>query len=761
LAIALSSIADAVIFRPLPVARADEIVRIFSTSPLHSLGFVSYPDYRDIARGTRTLSSVAAQTQVLLAVGAGNTELRMRMGLAVNAHYFDALGVRMHAGRSFHEDENRHAVVVLSHSFWQRQYNADAAMVGRTIFLAHAPFTVIGIAPAGFGLDRFLHEDFYVPLGVYAAGLLPVTGRPWEDRGRRYLSLYARRSAPLAAVQAELGSLTAQFAREFPVTNRQQKLIDMTDLDARIASAGGLHTAAWVLLSLALLSVCAASSNVCGLLLLRAEARAGEYALKVALGASAARLLREAFTESWALTAIGTATAIPLAWAGLKAAQRLWEMPTDLAVHMDARIDGRMALIAVAGACVTILLCTAVPAYAAQRESVPLTALRYAVRSPLRSVLVVVQVALAAALLGSGASLLASMLSASRADLGYRTDHILTMTFDPSQTLADKTHTRAFYRALLDRTALLPGVRQTALAQFLPLGFTAAQKRVKIAALDSVAVWMNTITPGYFDLMRMPLIAGRDFNTHDTDGTAPVAVVNEALARYWPDGRALGEIMEVDGLRTEVVGVVETAKYQQISEAPRPFFYLPYEQNFVPRMTLHIRTLGAPAASTPSVLAAAREIDPAQPVSEIRPFEQFLSHGALFTARIGVTVTAVAGGCIWVLSLTGLYACIASAIHRREREIGIRRALGARRWSIAGLVLTHGAKLTLAGIGIGWMLAAAGQRWTGQMIQQNGMGNWAGPAAASAVAAIASLAACFLPAWRASRGHPAIALRRI
>ncbi len=760
LAIALSSIADAVIFRPLPVARPDEIVRIFSASPLHSLGFVSYPDYRDIARGTRTLSSAAAQTQVLLAVGAGPTEMRVRMGLAVSADYFDVLGVAMQAGRAFREDEDRHAVVILADAFWRGQYSADASIVGRKIFLAHTPFMVIGITPAGFGLDRFLHEDYYVPLGVYAAGLLPVTGRPWEDRGRRYLSIYARRSAPLTAVQADLASLSAQLAHEFPVTNRRQNFIAMADLAARIATAGSLYTAAWVLVALALLSLCVAASNVCGWLLLRGEARAGEYALKVALGASPGRLLREAFTESCALAALGTAAAMPIAWAGLGAARRLWEMPTDLAIHLDARIDARMTMIAAAGACVMMLVCTAVTARAAHQRSLPLSSLRYAGRSPLRSVLVIVQVALAAALLGSGASLLAAMRSASRADLGYRTDHILTMTFDPSQTLADEARTRAFYRDLLAHTTPLPGVRQAALAQFLPLGFTAAQKRIKIAAADSYAVWMNTVTPGYFDLMRMPLAAGRDFTAYDSDRTQPVAVVNEALARYWPGGRAVGEVMEIDGRRTEVVGVAKNAKYQQIGEAPRPFLYLPYEQNFVPRMTLHVRTLGAPAAAAPSVLAVARAIDPAQPVSEIRPFEQFLSQGALFTARIGVTVTAAAGGCSWILSLTGLYACIASSIRRREREIGIRRALGASRWSIAGLVLTHGAKLTLSGIAIGWILAAAAQRWTGQMIQQNRMVNWTAPAEAAVAVALASLAGCFLPAWRASSGHPAIALRR-
>jgi predicted permease len=782
LAVALSSIADAVLFRPLPVARPDEIVRVYSASPLHSLGFVSYFDYRDFARARTlrgplapsapALCGMIAQTQVLLAVGARtgrptDQPPEMRLGLAVSSNYFDVLGVPARLGRTFSENEDRQPVVILSDSFWRRRFAADPAILGRAVSLAQAPFTVIGVAPPGFGLDRFLHEDFYVPIGVYAAGILPVTGRPLEDRGRRYFSIYARRGAPVAAVQADLASIAAQLSREFPLTNHQQKVVVMTELAARLAAAGSMQAVAWILLALAALSVAAAASNAGGLLLLRSEARAGEYALKVALGASRPRLLREALAESLFLSTLGTTAAIPLAWAALKAAHRLWELPTDLPMTMDAHIDARMAMLAIGCAFLTTILCALAPAWVTHGATHPIASLRYTSNSRLRGALVILQVAFAAALLGSGASLLAGVTSVSHIDLGYRTDHILTMTFDPSQTQSDETRTRAFYRELLERTPQLPGVRAAALAQFVPLGFTAAQKQVKIAAASPdaistgpMAVWMNTITPGYFELMRMPLIAGRDFNAQDTARTTPVVVVNEALARFWSDGRALGQSMEVDGRHVEVIGVVKTAKYQQVGEAPRPFFYLPYEQNFVPRLTLHVHTYGAPASIAPSVLAAARAIDPAQPASDIRPLDQFLSRGALFTARIGVMVTAAAGFCAWALSLTGLYACIASSVRRRRREIGIRRALGASRWSVTRLVLIQGAKFTLAGISIGLVFAAMAQHWAGQIASQNGSMRLPALALTDVIVAATSLAACLIPAWRASGLDPAVALRR-
>jgi predicted permease len=750
LALALSSIADAILFRPLPVAHPEQIVRIYSASPLHSLGFVSYLDYQDFARA-RTLAGAAAQSQVLLAVGthANDRAAEVRMGLAVTANYFDVLGVSAGWGRTFREEEEREAVVVLADAFWRGRWGGDRGILGRSITLAGTPFTVIGIAPPGFGLDRFLHEDFYVPIGVYAAGLLPSTGRPLEDRSRRFLSVYARRSAPLAAAQGDLAAMAAALSREFPATHRQQKAAVMTESAARAAAAGGMQKIAWLLLALAALTVAAALSNVSGLMLLESEARAGEYALKVALGASPLRLLGEALRRSAVLAALGTAAAVPLAWAALKAAARLWELPTSLPMRMDARIDLRIAVVAGGCALVATLFCALAPAAMARR----VMSSRVTSSNTLRGVLVMLQVALAAGLLGSGASLFAGMRSASRIDLGYRTDHILTMTFDPSQMQRDETRTRAFYRELLERASRLPGVRAAAMAQSVPLGFTAAQKQVSFAAAgpDPMAVWSNTVTPEYIELMRMPVLAGRTFDARDTEKSLPVAVINQALAHFWPEGRALGQTIHIEGRAAEVIGIVQTALYQQVGEAPRPFLYLPYAQNFVPRMTLHIQTYGDPASVAPEIVEEARAVDPAPSASEIRALDDFLSHGALFAARVGVTVTGAAGACACGLSLTGLYACMASAAQRRRREIGIRRALGATRGSITRLLLAQAAKLTITGTGLGLGIAAGAQPGPGLLH----------PAALALTAGLvmaASLSACILPLWRAAGGDPAVAL---
>jgi hypothetical protein len=271
---------------------------------------------------------------------------------------------------------------------------------------------------------------------------------------------------------------------------------------------------------------------------------------------------------------------------------------------------------------------------------------------------------------------------------------------------------------------------------------------------------MNTVTPGYFELMRLPLVAGRTFTDRDTDHTTQVAIVNETMTKYWPERRAVGQVIEIDGHKVEIIGVVKTAKYQQVGEAPKPFFYLPYEQSYVPRMTLHIETKGTPASEASAVLAAARDIDPAQPASEIRPLDRFFSAGALFGARIGVTVTAAAGGCAWLLSLAGLYACIASAVNRRRREIGIRMALGAGRLAVMRLVLAQGVRLSVTGIALGLILAALAEHWISRIVSAERSLRLPAEAAAGAIVAAACLAACLVPAWRAAHEDSAIALRR-
>jgi predicted permease len=765
LAIALVSFADAILWRPLPVARPAEIVRVYSASPLHSSGYVSYLDYEDFARGARTVSGIAAQSQILLAVGGRANEVpEVRMGLAVTPNYFEALGVQAEIGRTLDSNDSRAAVVVLADTFWREHFSGNRSVVGNAISFGGVPFTIVGVAPRGFGLDPFRHEDFYVSIVVYAAGLLPSVGHPLADRGRRYLSVYARRAAPVSAVQGELGAIGTDLAREYPDTNRDQKVRVLTEFAARQETEGGLQVVAWVLLGLAALSILIACSTTSALLLLACEARAGDTALKVMLGARPLHLLRGALAESLMLAAMGMAAAMPVAWAALTMASRVLKLPTDLRMSIDARLDERMVVVATAAAAATALVCAAAPWVMTITRTQRPGSGRVTGGSGARSVLVAIQVSVASALVATGMAWLLGISATRDIDLGYRTDHVLLMTFDPSQVGTDAAHTRSFYRELLRQVHELPGVH-TALAQSVPLGFTGAQKQVSFEAAGSApfSLWMNTVTPGYFALMRMPVLAGRDFDVHDTEDRAPVALVNQTLARMWPGGKALGRTLEIGGRKTEIIGIVKTAKYFQLGESPRPFLFLPYAQNYVPRMTLHLHTQGPPANAAPAVLRVARDLDVSQPVSEIRSLDQYFEYGALFSARIGVAVTAAAGSCALLLALIGLYTCVASAVNQRGRELSIRRALGATRGDAIRLVVSQGARLVVSGMAVGLGMALAAGQWTGPMMASGHALPWKSLALSSTLAgtmvAAASLAARLIPAWRATRLDPAVTLR--
>jgi predicted permease len=752
LAAALASVADAILFRPLPVPRPNEIVRVYTASRLQSLGYFSYPDYEDLSRSSTTLSGMLAQSQVLLAVSARALDApQVRMGLAVTSNYFDLLGVQAQLGRTLRIEDDRAPVVVLSDAFWRARFGRDRGILGRTLQIGSTPFTVIGVAPSGFGLDRFLREDYYIPIGIYKTGRMPGDNGSTAKRTQRFLSVYARRAAPLPVVQAELTALSARLEAQYPDADRGRRAVALSEIAARMRSDKTMPAIAAVLLTLAVLMLAIACANVSGLLILRGEARTGDIALRSAMGAGSLRLLGESVTETLVLALAAVAMAIPLAWSAVRAAVRAVTLPTDMPLMIDARIDGRIWALA-AGAGLLVALICALPAWLATRRTSPSAALRRAGSARvsggnrLRSALVIAQVALAGALIASGGMLLESMLAAGRINLGYRIDHVLALAFDPAQTRSDESHAHAFYRDLLDRVRRLPGVKAVALAQSVPLGLTGAQRQVSIPG----------ISPAYFELMRMPLLAGRAFDDRDTATTPAVAVVNETLAKLWPAGAALGRSMEINGRRIQIVGVVQTAKYFSISEAPRPFFYLPYSQNYVTRMVLHVETAGSPAAIAPAVVAAARVVDAAQTVSEVRALEQYFSQGALFGTRIGFDVTAVTGGCALLLALAGLYSSIASTLQRRRREIGIRRALGASTFGIVRLVLAHGVRLAVIGSAAGAAVALAAKPWLISVPQSN----VATVLIAAALVIAASLAACFIPAWRSARLDPAVALRQ-
>jgi hypothetical protein len=359
------------------------------------------------------------------------------------------------------------------------------------------------------------------------------------------------------------------------------------------------------------------------------------------------------------------------------------------------------------------------------------------------------QVALATGLVATGASLVSSIRSTTRIDPGYRVEHVLTIALDPAQAGYSRDRTRVYYTQLLERVLAVAGVKHAALAQSAVLGYVRVAARVQIAGeRETRSMWMNSITPDYFALLRLALVEGRAFDDRDTDTSAPVAIVNQDLEKLCP----MGTMIRINGQVARVVGVARNAKYFDIHEAPLPFVYLPYAQSYASRMVLHVETAGDPIHAAPAILKTIRELDASQPVSDIRPLRDYLDQGSMFGTRVAVDAIAMVGACAMALALAGVYGVVAHVAARRRREIGIRMALGATRRGVATMILRHAILLVSLGAAGGLALAVYATRLLAATLDL-----W-GVAGAVAVAAV-SLTAAMVPAWRGSAINPAAALR--
>lgn len=695
LAAALASIVDAILLRPLPVARPREIMRLFTASEGQPYGFVSYPDFEDF----RKAKPMVAECLMPVAVG---EPARMKLALAVTPDYFQMLGVGARFGRTFTKEDQ--AVVVLAHG--------SADDVGKSLRVGPKLYTVIGVAPENFELDRFLHADFYIPIRSYGDGKI------LEDRSRRFLTVHLRG----INADAEIASIAARLEREHQETNRGRRAVVLDELTARLRTDKMMAPLAGLLSVLAALIFVIGCANACGALLVRREARAKVTAIKIALGASPMRLLGESLRESGAIATLGCALGFPLARVVIEALRRSIVLPTDFSISIAPHMDGRFIALAFASAGAATLICL--------------------VRIRAHNAIAMVEIALATALAAMGGSLWAGLNAARNIDLGYRTDHISVMTFDPAQGGYDEQRTRAFFHELTERVRSLPGVRGVALAQSVPLGMTGAQRQIRIGDQEEITVWMNIVTPEYFEFMHMALVGGRGFD--DRDG----AIVNQELAKRI----GVGEKMRVGGKLVEVIGVVKTAKYMRWDEAPRPFFYLPYAQNYASRMTLHIESY---ADIFRTVRAVAREI----PASDVRTLREYFDNGAMFGVNIALRIAGVIGGGGLLLALAGLYGVVSSAIARRRREIAIRIALGARHLSVFAMIMRQGMTTVMLGVTVGLVAAQLGSRLLRGFVPGSGDSSLGASAGAAALVIGASVMACAVPAIRALRVDPAAVLR--
>lgn len=774
--VAMFSVADALLLRPLPVPHPREIMSLGAEhhNDVSSVLRMSNPDYLDLRNQSRSFEGLFAYGSMTAGVAAARgAPPQVRIGAPVTGNMFDALHVEPRLGRPFRPDEDqvqgRDAVTVLSYALW-RELGADPALVGRTIQISGIEFTVIGVAPEEFtGPDHFFQPAFYVPAMMWPR----LSGNPaiLEDRAGTTLRVKGRLkpATSFRQAQAELDQIATNLERAHPGTNRNRRLILRTELQTAVVGNKVYSALAAILTLLSGAVLVVACANVAGLLTSRAPLRAKEIALRMAVGAGRIRLIRQLLMESSLIALSGGVLGLPLAYAGI-ALVRQFHFPSELALQPDFELDLRALLANLVIAMGSVILFGPIPAI--QTTRLNLTTAFKARGSESegrrlwgRNALVAAQVAVSLTLLTIAVFASGMFRDELTNGMGFRRDRLAMVTVDPRLLHYDDAQTKRFFQTLAERAAMLPGVKSAALTssmlgQVENYGFQPEGYRFPNGS-EYVAVFGGRIDEHYFDTFGIPIVRGRAFAASDNARAPLVAIINQTLAaHYWPNQNPLGRRFRLNGTEwVEIVGIAQNSHYGYVGEAPREFLYLPYRQTPAGSLTL----LAASEGESASLLAPLRnlvlDLDPAMPIYDSQTMEQFYQAKVTGVGNVLTTLISSLGLMGLALALTGLYALTSYSVSRRTREIGIRMAVGADRRKVVRMVLKQAAWPVLAGIAIGLLMSAGAGRWLRAsfplVYDIRPEIYWA----MALVLLMVALGAAFAPARRASRIDPMTALR--
>ena len=703
---------------PAHVRQPERIVAVF-TSDFSGprFGTSSYPDFVDFAAGTPGLEGLAATTLRPFSVATGTESFRA-MGEMVSDDFFGLLGVSLAQGRGFVPGGSE-IDAVIGHGLWQRRLGGAADVIGRTIRLSGHTFTIVGVAAEGFtGTMRGLQVEVWTPLT--AQRVLSPGDDMLTERGDRGLFLFGRLRSGVTAVEAQsqLGVVAARLHQAYPErwtdrTGSGRVVTVLPERNARIFPTirGPVTQFLALLMGVACLVLAVCCANLANLLLARGTARRREVAVRLALGGSRSRLVRQLLTEGLVLSTVGALGGIVLAtWA--TGALARFEPPMPVPVALAFPFDWRILLFTVLVSVLTVVLSALAPALRATRLD-GATALRgdlaaagAARRIGLRDGLVVVQVAVSLVILAAAGLFLASLRNATQIDPGFRAAGLGLMRLELGIQGYDSVRGRAFYTELERRVAALPGVEAVSLAEIVPLGLSRQRRGIEVEGYapregEEMEFGVNTVGAGYFQTMGIPLVRGRGIESGDREGAPPVAVVNESFARrFWPGENPIGRRFSTGrGGTREIVGVARDSKYWSLTEDPQPHFYEPFAQVYEADMVLLVRAAGGARTILPALLREARALDPELPV-EANTMAEHLGY-ALLPQRIGAVVLGVFGLVAALLATFGLYGVMAYVVSQRTAEIGIRMALGARSRDVRMLVVRRALALTGAGLALG------------------------------------------------------------
>jgi predicted permease len=777
---AIFSLADALLFRPLPVAHPGSVMALNLDTPGGDLGNFSYPDYRDLRSSAKSFDGIAAFQLATFSLARSKDEVpQMRAGLEVSDNFFSVLGVQPALGRSFLPQESARGgspAVVLSYGFWQDQFNGDKEVLGRTIRISGTDFTIVGVAPRAFtGVDQYIRPSFMVP-AVLTQQLNGAAKDPVENRGDYSFTLYGRLQEGVSArqAQAEMVTLWKGLQQQYPADGRNGKMMVRTQLQFRIAQDSVdaiLVTMLMALVSVVLLIACA---NVANLLLGRARGRTREIAVRIALGVSRTKLLRQLFAENVVLALLGGVIGLGFAYGGIRFLQTI-PIPSDLPIVISPELDQRVLVFSLIASLFSVLAFGLAPAFQSLKTEL-VSALKSSEsnmagrkRTLGRNSLVIVQIALSMVLLVASGMLLDGFRKTLVASPGFRTDHLLITEFDTSLVRYNPEKTVAFYRDLKDRVRALPAVRSAALTATVPFSNNQPSREVipegyqATKGQESVTLFYDVVDEHYFDTMKVGIVSGRAFTADDKADSTPVAIVNqEFAARFWPGQEPLGKRIRLDngkGKLVQVIGVARNSKYLFIGEPQYRYLYLPFAQEGGTRMVMLTESAGDPALLAAPLREIVRSMDPNQPMYNVRTFGNFYKMRAIDTPLMITQMVVTMGLIGLLLALIGIYGLVSYSVARRTREIGVRIAIGADRTDVIKMVLRQGFVLACIGIGVGGVLSVVvGKALAAGMIglgQPNPVTFIVVPLAVLLV----TMAACWAPAWRASRVDPLRALR--
>ena len=791
---AIFSVVNATLLRAIPVADPDRLVYVFNGPP----GSVfSYPDYAALRDQNNVFDGLIAWGGISASLNS-NDQTDLATGAIVTGNFFDVIGVRPQLGRVFSTDDDKvpggHPVVVISQGLWQRRFAGDPNIIGRQLLLNGHTFTVIGVVPAGFnGLQLGPIHDLYVPMMMQATMRPPRGGYSGEmnpdllqTRNNRWLFTVGRLKPGVSAEQAQasLSLIAKQLAETYEVNQGRSVSVspfsegDTPSTRRQLSSVAGLLMA---VVGIVLLIACA---NVANLLLARSSARTKEIAVRLAIGATRWRIVRQLLTEGVLLATLGGAAGLLLAWWVTRYLSAI--PPGALPLTPQFSIDRQVLFFTLGLSLLAGVVFGLAPALRASRPAlVPALkddAAAFFERTRLfgvRNLLVVTQVALSVVLLIAAGLFLRSLRQAQTIDPGFDAEKIVSLPLNINLLRYTKPQGREFYRQVLERVEAIPGVESASVARIAAVSGSSSVRSLLIegrggsgnqvrseggvaSSGDAESVRSNVVGPKYFQTMGIGLLQGRDFNSQDIENHPPVVIVNDTFVRrHFPSEDALGKRLSFGGPQgpwREIVGVVRTSKYASLGEAPTPVAYLPLAQNHETGMTLHVRTKVDPSTVAGAIRNEVQGLERNLPLGNPETMSARVAN-SLFAARIGAILLAVFGGLALLLASIGLYGVMAFAVARRTRELGIRVALGARPGDVFRLVLRQGMTLVVVGLVIGVGVAAMVTRLLSAFLYGVSTRDTLTFIAIPVLLTLVALLACYVPARRATKVDPLTALR--